>query len=279
MTVRVLTALFDEYEAAAQVVDDLEAAGIPHADISIVANRPGSDAAAPPAGRAARHPADAADGAGTGATVGTVLGGGAGLLAGLGLLAIPGLGPVIAAGWLVAAVTGAGVGAAAGGLIGGLTGAGLSEGDAETYAEGVRRGGTLVSAIPPPPGRREPGRARADVARPGRLDRPRRTRGRLAGAGLDRRHGRPGGGGIALTGRHRPLSATFSAGARPQVIILRANIAAPNRTPEPRVIREIISNRRGSRADSALTGSTIGLKNSICRAAIMRARSEAISTC
>ena len=145
MTVRVLTALFDEYEAAAQVVDDLEATGIPHADISIVANRPATDAAAPAAGRAARHPADAADGAGTGATVGTVLGGGAGLLAGLGLLAIPGLGPVIAAGWLVAAVTGAGVGAAAGGLIGGLTGAGLSEGEAETYAEGVRRGGTLVT--------------------------------------------------------------------------------------------------------------------------------------
>ncbi|MFC6773129.1 hypothetical protein ACFQFE_03705 [Methylobacterium gregans] len=75
-----------------------------------------------------------------------MLGGGAGLLAGLGLLAIPGVGPVVAAGWLVATVTGAGVGAAAGGLIGGLTGAGLSQHEAETYAEGVRRGGTLVTA-------------------------------------------------------------------------------------------------------------------------------------
>ncbi|GJE62646.1 hypothetical protein MPOCJGCO_4779 [Methylobacterium trifolii] len=74
-----------------------------------------------------------------------MLGGGAGLLAGLGLLAIPGVGPVVAAGWLVATVTGAGVGAAAGGLIGGLTGAGLSEHEAERYAEGVRRGGTLVT--------------------------------------------------------------------------------------------------------------------------------------
>ncbi|GJE43443.1 hypothetical protein AEGHOMDF_2622 [Methylobacterium soli] len=51
----------------------------------------------------------------------------------------------MAAGWLVATVTGAGVGAATGGLLGGLTGAGLSEHEAETYAEGVRRGGTLVT--------------------------------------------------------------------------------------------------------------------------------------
>jgi hypothetical protein len=146
MTARALTALFDDYEVAARAVDELEAAGIPHADISIIANRPGLGTAAEPAGGgSAHHPAEAVDGAGTGATVGTVLGGGAGLLAGLGLLAIPGLGPLVAAGWLVAAVTGAGVGAAAGGLIGALTGAGLSEGEAETYAEGVRRGGTLVT--------------------------------------------------------------------------------------------------------------------------------------
>ena len=67
-------------------------------------------------------------------------------VAGLGALAIPGVGPVVAAGWLVATVTGAGLGAAAGGLLGALTGAGLSEAEAEAYAEGVRRGGTLVSA-------------------------------------------------------------------------------------------------------------------------------------
>ncbi|MHB2205214.1 hypothetical protein [Methylobacterium sp. CM6257] len=146
MTARALTALFDDYEAAASAVDQLEAAGIPHADISIISNRAEPTPAAPkPSTSAAPETMDAADAAGTGATVGTVLGGGAGLLAGLGLLAIPGLGPVVAAGWLVAAVTGAGVGAAAGGLIGGLTGAGLSEGEAETYAEGIRRGGTLVT--------------------------------------------------------------------------------------------------------------------------------------
>jgi hypothetical protein len=146
MAARALTALFDDYEAAARVVDELEAAGIPHTDISIITNRRKTSAPDPqPAGDTAPVVGEAADAAGTGATVGTVLGGGAGLLAGLGLLAIPGLGPVVAAGWLVATVTGAGVGAAAGGLIGGLTGAGLSEGEAETYAEGVRRGGTLVT--------------------------------------------------------------------------------------------------------------------------------------
>ena len=150
MAARALTALFDDYDAAASAVDQLEAAGIPHTDISIISNRADTRRPTPqpseqPLGGTAPVVADATDSAGTGATVGTVLGGSAGLLAGLGLLAIPGLGPVVAAGWLVAAVTGAGVGAAAGGLIGGLTGAGLSEGEAETYAEGVRRGGTLVT--------------------------------------------------------------------------------------------------------------------------------------
>ena len=157
MASRAITALFDDYEAAAKAVDRVEAEGIPHADISIVASNADArhserlaatpEASSPgttvkPAGAAE---SDAADGAGAGATVGTVLGGGAGLLAALGLIAIPGIGPVVAAGWLVATVTGAGVGAAAGGLLGALTGAGLSEADAETYAEGVRRGGTLVT--------------------------------------------------------------------------------------------------------------------------------------
>ncbi|MCJ2066958.1 hypothetical protein MKK63_30350 [Methylobacterium sp. J-088] len=145
MAARALTALFDEYEAAARAVDQLEAAGFAHGDISIISNRTDPEGAALPPIDQAHEPDEAVDSAGTGATVGTVLGGGAGLLAGLGLLAIPGLGPVVAAGWLVATVTAAGVGAAAGGLIGGLTGAGLSEGEAETYAEGVRRGGTLVT--------------------------------------------------------------------------------------------------------------------------------------
>ena len=148
MAQRTITALFDRYEDASNAVGKLEQAGIPHGDISIVANNEGDRYAA----HANRTDADGTDtgdaasnGAGTGATLGTVLGGGAGLLAGLGLLAIPGVGPVVAAGWLVATLAGAGVGAAAGGLAGSLTGAGLSETEAHTYAEGVRRGGTLVT--------------------------------------------------------------------------------------------------------------------------------------
>ena len=61
------------------------------------------------------------------------------------MLAIPGVGPVVAAGWLIATAVGAGVGAAGGGLLGSLVGAGVSETDAHVYAEGVRRGGTLVT--------------------------------------------------------------------------------------------------------------------------------------
>src|SRR5690606_7195064 len=92
---------------------------------------------------------DVGEGAGKGAAAGGALGTGAGVLAGLGMLAIPGLGPVVAAGWLASTVVGAAVGAAAGGATGGLLGAlkeaGHGDEDAHVYAEGVRRGGTLVS--------------------------------------------------------------------------------------------------------------------------------------
>ena len=99
---------------------------------------------------AADRPTHAAQDAGKGAGIGAAVGGAGGLLTGLGLLAIPGVGPVVAAGWLVAtaagAVTGAVVGGAAGGLVGSLTGAGVPAPDANFYAEGVRRGGALVTA-------------------------------------------------------------------------------------------------------------------------------------
>lgn len=144
MTTRTITALFDSYSDAAKAVARLETAGIPHSDISIVSNdatergRYGED------GTRTDHP-HAGTGTGTGASVGTLLGGGAGLLAGLGLLAIPGLGPVVAAGWLASTLLGAGIGAAAGGAVGALTGAGVDEAHAHGYAEGIRRGGTLVT--------------------------------------------------------------------------------------------------------------------------------------
>lgn len=149
MAQQTITALFDRHEDASTAVSKLEAGGVPHSDISIVSNNEGDRHAGLIARDGDHVSADtkekAKDGTGTGATLGTVVGGAAGLLTGLGLIAIPGVGPVVAAGWLVATLTGAGIGAAAGGLAGGLTGAGVSEQDAHAYGEGVRRGGTLVT--------------------------------------------------------------------------------------------------------------------------------------
>ena len=138
-----VTALYDTYDSAVSAVGALEAVDIPHSDISIVSNNADSRY---DKNRSTHTAEDAGKGAGIGAAVGGV----GGLLTGLGLLAIPGVGPVVAAGWLAAtaagAVTGAVVGGAAGGLVGALTGAGVPERDANFYAEGVRRGGTLVTA-------------------------------------------------------------------------------------------------------------------------------------
>jgi hypothetical protein len=147
MTSKTVTGLFDNYDDAKQAVHALEASGVPHGDISIVANN--ADNRYKPAATAGET-SNAAKGAEAGATFGAIVGGDVGLLAGLGMLAIPGVGPVVAAGWLVAAAAGAVAGAAAagaaGGLIGSLTSAGVSKEHADIYAEGVRRGGTLVTA-------------------------------------------------------------------------------------------------------------------------------------
>ena len=144
MTTQTITAMFDRYDEAAEAVGKLEAAGIPHSDISIVSNDKTKRDTYGDTAAHTDHP-DARTGTGTGASVGTLVGGGAGLLAGLGLLAIPGLGPVVAAGWLAATLVGAGAGAATGGIIGALTGAGVDEAHAHSYAEGINRGGTLVT--------------------------------------------------------------------------------------------------------------------------------------
>ncbi len=156
MAMRTVTHLYNSYDDAVNVVRALEAHGIAHDRISLVANSQSSGAAAGTTGTTGPRlgtgdpdsvapTTDEGAGTATGASLGTVLGGGAGLLAGIGALAIPGVGPVVAAGWLVATLTGAGVGAGAGGLLGMLTGAGVHENDAHVYSEGVRRGGTLVS--------------------------------------------------------------------------------------------------------------------------------------
>jgi hypothetical protein len=134
---RTVTALFDDMTTAQRAVQDLVDAGFPRDNISLVAND---------ASGTYRSTVDRTDdvrgdeGAGFGAV--------AGALIGLGAMLIPGIGPVVAAGPLVAALTGAGVGAAAGALTGGITASlvdfGLTEETAGHYAEGVRRGGTLL---------------------------------------------------------------------------------------------------------------------------------------
>lgn len=143
---KTLVALYDTMEAATETVRDLQANGVARDDISVVARNAagtGTETVTDDAGEGS------ASGAGAGAVGGTVLGGGLGLLVGLGALAIPGIGPVVAAGTLATVLgttaLGAGIGAAAGGLVGALVGSGVPEEDAHVYSEGVRRGGTLVT--------------------------------------------------------------------------------------------------------------------------------------
>ncbi len=142
-----VTRLFDNFDDAKAAVVELERLGVPHSDISIIAsNADDRHAGAIEVGDKAH---DVGAEAGKGAAAGVGVGGVLGLIAGLGIVAIPGLGPVVAAGWLVStavgAVAGGAVGGATGGLVGAMTRHGVSEEHAHVYAEGVRRGGSLVS--------------------------------------------------------------------------------------------------------------------------------------
>jgi hypothetical protein len=146
-----ISRLYDSYSEASEAVANLEAAGVKHSDISILASNADNWYSADR--RSDTFPDrdldgkdDRAEAASTGAGVGATVGGAAGLLAGLGLMAIPGVGPVVAAGWLVATLTGAAAGGATGGIIGALTQTGVSKEEADVYAEGLRRGGAVVSA-------------------------------------------------------------------------------------------------------------------------------------
>lgn len=138
-----VTGMFDRTEGAAEARRDIEALGVPPEDIGFLVNR------ADDQGLVDDESSNAGAGASTGAGLGTLLGGGAGLLTGLGVMAIPGVGPIVAAGWLATtlagAVAGAVAGGAAGGLVGAMTHAGVDEESAQVYAEGVRRGGTVVT--------------------------------------------------------------------------------------------------------------------------------------
>jgi hypothetical protein len=135
--------LMDNIREAQHVVKDLVARGIERDDIGFMANEKHTvpDSAHLNESEGSRTTSGAFAGAGTGAAVGGI----AGLALSLAPLAIPGIGPILAAGPIAAALTGAGIGAVAGGLIGGLTNLGVPEDEAHYYAEGVRRGGILVT--------------------------------------------------------------------------------------------------------------------------------------
>ena len=137
------TAVFGIYKSSVQAelaVDRIMSAGFSNNDISVLL----------PDSRSSKEFAHekntkAPEGTTTGATTGGVIGGTLGLLAGIGALAIPGVGPFIAAGPIMGALAGLGAGAAAGGLIGALVGMGIPEYEAKRYEGHVKNGGVLLS--------------------------------------------------------------------------------------------------------------------------------------
>src|SRR5688572_4760510 len=133
---RTVSRMYDSYGQAQRVVQKLEDAGFSSSEVSLVSRYRDDNTLADDA---------SATGAATGATAGALLGGGTGLLTALGVIAIPGLGPLVAAGVLATTLAGAAGGSLVGGLLGALTDSGISEEDAHVYSEGVRRGGSLVT--------------------------------------------------------------------------------------------------------------------------------------
>jgi uncharacterized membrane protein len=137
------TAVFGIYpsaEHAERAVDSLIAAGFSSPDISVLL----------PDSRSTKEFAHvketkAPEGTAAGATTGGLVGGTLGVLAGIGALAIPGVGPFIAAGPIMAGLAGLGVGGAVGGLVGALVGMGIPEYEAKRYEGRVKNGGTLLS--------------------------------------------------------------------------------------------------------------------------------------
>lgn len=133
-------ALFQTTSAAERAVDSLVAAGFRSDDVSVLAPDQQTTKQF-----AAEKNTKAPEGAATGATAGGAVGGTLGLLAGIGALAIPGLGPFIAAGPIMGALAGLGAGAATGGLVGALVGMGMPEYEAKRYEGRVKDGGVLLS--------------------------------------------------------------------------------------------------------------------------------------
>lgn len=146
---KTVVGLYENITDAQEAINDLVRSGFDRADISLIASKRWADERQ---GMAVVDGEDDmivnADQLGSdvaaGLATGGVVGGLGGVLMGLGALAIPGVGPIIAAGPLVAGLAGAGIGAAVGGLVGALVNWGVPPADAELYTESVRRGGILV---------------------------------------------------------------------------------------------------------------------------------------
>lgn len=125
---------------AERVVDQLQQRGVPSGDISVLfPDKRGTK------DFAHEHHTKAPEGAVAGVGAGGVIGGTLGLLAGIGALAIPGVGPLIAAGPLMATLSGAAAGAAVGGIAGGLIGLGVPEYEAKAYEGKIRNGNILIA--------------------------------------------------------------------------------------------------------------------------------------
>jgi hypothetical protein len=139
-------AVFGIYSTRAAVenaTDALVQARFPSSGISVLL--PESQGGTGPKEMGTEKATKAPEGAATGATAGGVIGGTLGLLAGVGLLAIPGLGPFIAAGPIMAGLAGLGVGGAVGGVTGALVGMGIPEFEAKRYEDRLKKGGILLS--------------------------------------------------------------------------------------------------------------------------------------
>jgi hypothetical protein len=146
--------LYDSYTDANRVVVMLEAAGLPTSETSVFSNNSDTWYRASKAANVVPVRKDGAnskaDGKVEGAAIGAAIGATAATAASLvTMLAIPGVGAVVGAGWLAALLGSMTIGGVAGGLLGALTNAGISEEDAQVFVEGVRRGGTLVAARVP----------------------------------------------------------------------------------------------------------------------------------
>ncbi len=140
MTKKSVFAIANTRAQAEGIVLNLKDAGFSNNDISVLFPDEGTT-------RDFAHETNtkAPEGAVTGATTGGVIGGALGWIAGIGALAIPGIGPFVAAGPIVAALSGVGIGAAVGGIAGALVGMGIPELEAKRYEGKIRKGNLLLS--------------------------------------------------------------------------------------------------------------------------------------